>query len=392
MEKIFVTGYGVVSAAGLNATELLANLSAEKSGIEKRADNIINKYFLGQIRMTNEELAANYSLNHCGSRTAMLGAIAVKQAFEGHQFEPTIRTGLISGTSVGGMDMSEDLYANQLNGESVDLELYVHHSSGNTTVEIAKELGFDGFQNTISTACSSAANAIMMGARMIRNGLLDRVIVGGTDALSKFTINGFRSLMIFDEEWCKPFDENRKGLNLGEGAGYLVIESEQSIQKSGKQPIVELAGWSNASDAHHQTASSPDGYGAQLSMTEAMKIANVQPSDIGYINAHGTATPNNDLSESQSIKSIFKDAIPPFSSTKPYTGHTLAACGGIEAVISIFAITEGILPPNLNFTNKIEETQLIPQLKFESGKKINAVLSNSFGFGGNNSTLIFKSI
>jgi 3-oxoacyl-[acyl-carrier-protein] synthase-1 len=232
----------------------------------------------------------------------------------------------------------------------------------------------------------------MMGARMINNGLLDRVVVGGTDALTKFTISGFKSLMIFDEEWCRPFDESRKGLNLGEGAGYVVLESEKSISLSKQKPVAMLSGWSNASDSFHQTASSPDGHGAQLSMQEALNVAGLKPEDIDYINAHGTATPNNDLSESQAIKKIFKSRIPPFSSTKAYTGHTLAASGGIEAVFAILAIQNGYIYPNLNFRNAIEETGLIPQLKFSENNKVKHVLSNSFGFGGNNSTVIISAV
>ena len=156
--------------------------------------------------------------------------------------------------------------------------------------------------------------------------------------------------------------------------------------------MAKLTGWSNASDAFHQTASSPNGYGATLSMQEALDIAGLKPEDIDYINAHGTATPNNDLSESHAIKTIFKDTIPPFSSTKAYTGHTLAASGGIEAVFAILAIQKGLLYPNLNFSTPIEETGLVPQLKFEENKTIKNVLSNSFGFGGNNSTVILSAI
>jgi 3-oxoacyl-[acyl-carrier-protein] synthase-1 len=198
--------------------------------------------------------------------------------------------------------------------------------------------------------------------------------------------------MIFDEEWCRPFDETRKGLNLGEGAGYIVIESESSIEKTKKTPIALLSGWSNASDAFHQTASSPDGEGAVLSMTQALSVAKLKPSEIDYINAHGTATPNNDLSESKAIKTIFKDNIPPFSSTKAFTGHTLAASGGIEAVISILAIQNNMLFPNLNHHQVIEETGLLPVKKTTQTAAVKHVLSNAFGFGGNNSTIILSEV
>jgi 3-oxoacyl-[acyl-carrier-protein] synthase-1 len=390
--KVYVTGYGVISSIGIGEKESLSALKDGVSGIKRGSNNTTKDYNVGAIELSDSELKEKFELNTDGSRTALLGMIAVKQAFKGHQINEKIRTGLISGTSVGGMDISEIEYKKYLENDGHDPNRYKHHSSGATTREIAAEIGVSDFINTISTACSSAANAIMMGARMIQNGMIDRIIVGGTDALTSFTISGFRSLMIFDEEWCRPFDETRKGLNLGEGAGFLVLESEKSLAISEKEPVAQLSGWSNASDAFHQTASSPDGYGAKISMIEALEVAGISPSDIDYINAHGTATPNNDLSESQAIKSIFKDSIPPFSSTKSYTGHTLAASGGIEAVFAILALRNGLLYPNLNFKNAIKETGLVPQTKFEDSLNIKHVLSNSFGFGGNNSSIILSAV
>ena len=390
--EIFITGYGLISSIGIGADETLQSLRDEKSGITKGSNDFSSKYMVGEIKYSDNELKKRYNITQDCSRTALLGMIAAKQAFEGHAINDAIKTGLISSTSVGGMDVSEKEFKQFLADKEQDLSRYKHHSSGVSSEQIAKELGIKGFVNTISTACSSAANALMMGARMIQSGMLDRVIVGGTDALTSFTINGFKSLMIFDEDWCKPFDNARKGLNLGEGAGFVVLESKKSLELSGQKAVAKLSGWSNASDAFHQTASSPDGQGAQLSMTEAMKVAGLNPEDIDYINAHGTATPNNDLSESQAIKSIFKENIPAFSSTKAFTGHTLAASGGIEAVFAILAINNGFLYPNLNFSTVIEETGLTPQLKFSEKNKIQHVLSNSFGFGGNNSTVIFSAI
>lgn len=388
--EIFVTGYGAISSIGLNVNETLNSLLLEKSGIQKGKLPHSENFLVGEIHFSNTELIERFDLKTTGSRTGILGAIAAKEAFHNHKIDPSIRTGVISGTSVGGMDISEQEYRHFLNDEVHTISNYQHHSSGNSSEQIAEELGVHDFVNTISTACSSAANAIMMGARMIRQGILDRVIVGGTDGLAGFTINGFRSLMIFDEDWCRPFDASRKGLNLGEGAGYIVIESENSIQKSGSTVLARLRGWSNASDAYHQTASSPDGEGATRSMTEALKVAGLQPSDIDYINAHGTATPNNDLSESQAIINVFGTNIPPFSSTKAYTGHTLAASGGIEAVIAILSIQNGILFPNLNHRNVIEETKLQPITQVIKNSSVKCVLSNSFGFGGNNSTIIIS--
>lgn len=388
MKEIFITGVGAISCIGNNVEEHFNALISEKTGIKKGARDYSERFLVGEIPFSDAELIAHFDLKINGSRTGLLGAIAAKEAFANQSTNESIRTGVISGTSVGGMDYSEIQYRSFIENQTHDILKYKEHSSGNSSEEIAFELGITGFVDTISTACSSAANAIMLGARMIQAGLLDRAVVGGTDALTEFTINGFRSLMIFDDEWCKPFDENRKGLNLGEGAGYIVIESAESIKKTGNTAIAKLKGWSNASDAFHQTASSPGGYGATLSISEAMTVAQLKPADIDYINAHGTATPNNDLSESKAIMIVFGDRIPPFSSTKAFTGHTLAAAGGLEAVFSVLAIQHGYLFANINHQQVIEETKLMPVTKTTKVDKIRNVLSNSFGFGGNNSTII----
>ena len=387
---IFITGYGVISAIGKNVEENFNSLIQEKTAIKQGLKNYTSKFKVGEIPFSNTELKTEFNLKTDGSRTALLGMVAAKEAFKNHELLENVKTGLISGTSVGGMDITEVEYKNYLKGENLNYNNYSHHPSGTTSSQIAAELGITGFVNTISTACSSAANAIMMGARLIRSGQLDRVVVGGTDSLTQFTIYGFRSLMIFDDEWCKPFDNSRKGLNLGEGAGYIVLESKKSMQNTGKTALAKLTGWSNASDAFHQTASSPDGDGAILSMNKALNVAGLNPKDINYINAHGTATPNNDLSESKAFIKVFDGIVPPFSSTKSYTGHTLAASGGIESVFAILSIQHNMLFPNLNHSSPIEETGLIPIKRIEKNSEVNHVLSNSFGFGGNNSTLIFS--
>src|SRR5690606_8400871 len=190
------------------------------------------------------------------------------------------------------------------------------------------------FCTTISTACSSSANSIMMAAQMIEDGLLRCAVAGGTDALSRFTLNGFNTLMIVDKELCQPFDKHRRGLNLGEGAAYLLIMSEALADELQLQKIAFVSGYANANDAYHQTASSPEGAGNQLAMRNALVRAGLQPEDISYINAHGTGTPNNDSAECAAIQNVFETACPPFSSTKSYTGHTLAASGAVEAVFS----------------------------------------------------------
>ena len=230
----------------------------------------------------------------------------------------------------------------------------------------------------------------MLGARMIEQGMLDRVIVGGVDALTDFTINGFKSLKIYDENWCRPMDESRTGLNLGEAAGFLLLENDKSISESKNNVLAEVVGYANANDAYHQTASSPDGKGASLAIKQALKLAKISPENISYINFHGTGTANNDLSESIAIMNVFGEKIPPFSSTKAFTGHTLAAAGAIESIFSVLALKNQVLLPNINYKTPLAETKLTPVTKYTENIKLDYILSNSFGFGGNNSAIVFK--
>ncbi len=195
--------------------------------------------------------------------------------------------------------------------------------------------------------------------------------------------------MILDKEHCRPFDRTRAGLNLGEGAGYLVLQSEKSLTKA---PYCELSGYANANEAYHQTGSSPDGDGPFLSMSQAIASAGLTAGAIDYINVHGTGTPSNDASEGKAIRRIFDTRIPPFSSVKAFIGHTLGASEGIEAVYSVLSIRHGLIYPSLNFHLSDEESGLIPETIFRSGLPIRHVLSNSFGFGGNNSSLVFSTL
>lgn len=391
---IAITGIGSVSAVGNNVAESLLMLKAGKSPIAPVTGiNYMRKPYLGgQVKLSDDQLKRELGLEipNIVPRTALLAIKAAKEAWNGQFTNASLRTGVISATSVGGMELSEQFYVDYR--EKADLsklgDLSVHDNGAGTDI-LADYLDIDNFKFTVSTACSSAANAIMLGARMINANLLDRVLVGGADALSNFTMNGFDSLMIYDAEWCKPFDENRKGLNLGEGAGYLVLESERSLELTRNKVLAYLTGWGNANDAYHQTASSPDGKGATLAIEAAIKQAGIRATDIDYINAHGTATPNNDLSESTALLNVFGENVPTFSSTKAFTGHTLAAAGGIEAVFSVMALQHQLAFPNINFSTPMKEVTFRPLTEIRE-MKINHVLSNSFGFGGNTSSLIFS--
>ena len=224
---------------------------------------------------------------------------------------------------------------------------------------------------------------------MLRCGLAEIVVVGGAESLSKFHLNGFNTLMILDRRPCRPFDADRAGLNLGEGAAYLVMENAASVSRRGVRPLCSLDGYGNACDAFHQTASSPNGEGAFLAMTEALQMAGLEPADIQYVNAHGTGTPNNDLSESVALQRVFGGKIPPVSSTKSFTGHTTSASGSVEAVICILAMNRQFLPPNLNWETPMEGG-FIPVTGSHSPVELRHVMSNAFGFGGNDSSIILS--
>ncbi len=392
---IAITGMGIISAIGNNVAENYASLIAGKRGISRISQiETIHKddIMVGEIADTNAmlEKQLGFAKNEV-SRTVLIGCVAAVEAISNAGITDIndARTGLISGTTVGGMDKSEQYFYDYLDRPDVRQHITGLHA-GDSTKKIAAHLGLEeSFVTTISTACSSAANAIMLGARMIKSGQLDRAIVGGTDCLSKFTINGFKTLLILSDTYSSPFDEERKGLNLGEAAAYLVLESDALVQKENKKVLGYVAGYGNANDAYHQTASSEHGDGAVLAMEKALKTAGMQASDIDYVNAHGTATPNNDLSEGRALIRLFGDKVPEFSSTKALTGHTLGAAGGVEAVYSLLALQNDIIFPNLNYKTPMKEFNLDPITEVTK-KPLRNVLSNSFGFGGNCSTLIFS--
>ncbi|HOV12532.1 MAG TPA: beta-ketoacyl-[acyl-carrier-protein] synthase family protein, partial [Bacteroidales bacterium] len=361
MEKrIFVTGMGIITALGKNLPETFDALVHLRSGIGPiRHLNTIHrgKIPVAEVSQTNEELAGLCGMENRKdlTRTTLLALIAVNEAIKSARLRDVGDTGLISANTVGGMDKSEQYYYDYLKLKKVNP--FVSTSDcADSTEKIADYLGISKFVTTISTACSSASNAVLLGARLIQNGTLKRVIVGGTECLTKFHLNGFNALKILDYEPCKPFDKNRAGINLGEGAAYLVLESEDVASEVN----FELRGWGNACEAFHQTASSPEGDGAYLAMKKALEMSGLQPEDIDYINAHGTGTDNNDLSEGRAIQRLFAPHIPLVSSTKPYTGHTTSAAGTVESIITLLGMKNNMVFPNLNFKEQLPELNFKP--------------------------------
>jgi len=396
-KQVLVTGLGIVSGIGISVQETLASLLAGKSGVgvlkylkTNHKDILCSEVQLSDVQMrTMLSIPDSVPMN----RTSLMGILATKNALANANINPNkaLRIGFISGTTVGGMEKSEQYYKDFLENDTRNEYIKIHDCGACTEI-IADYFGGFCYVSTISTACSSAANAIALGSNLIKQGILDCVVAGGTECLTKFHLNGFKTLMILDKVQCRPFDATRAGLNLGEGAAYIVLESEESVKSRNAKVLCKVSGYGNACDAYHQTASSPDGKGAAIAMQAALDMSGLIPSDIDYINAHGTGTTNNDESEGVAIMNVFGNTIPPVSSTKSFTGHTTSASGGVEAVISILAMQEGFLPPNLNFKNQIEKLSFAPVSKLRRNVKIDHVMSNSFGFGGNNSAIIFSKL
>ena len=383
--RICISGSGVVSSVGIGKQETLRALLDGRRGLAapRYLQTAHTQLPVGEVPLSDSQLKSllDIPVDHTVPRTSLLAMLAVREALAEASGAETFHPVLISGTTVGGMDITERLpFQGQLDGK---------WDCGRSTDVVADYFSCFSAVFTPSTACSSAANAILLGARLIQSGVTEVVVAGGAECLTRFHLNGFKSLMITDVQPCRPFDATREGLNLGEGAGYLVLETEGHARARGANVQAYLDGWGNACDAFHQTASSPDGDGAYDAMRQALQRAGLQPSDIGYVNAHGTGTPNNDASESQALKRLFGAQLPPVSSTKGQTGHTTSASGGIEAVFCLLALQEGFVPGNAGFTTPFEGG-IVPQRTSAPAPALRHVLCNAFGFGGNDSSLLIS--
>ena len=394
--NIAITGLGIICAIGNNSQQVLDSLVNRKTGVGmmKYLQSCHTELPVGEVKLSDDELKTLLGLpvESLYSRTTLLGAVAVKQAMADAGLSADMLAGkkvvLISGTTVGGMDVTERILADMREvlqtpnaNRPTPIDYVERHDCGSTTNEIAQICGLDCEVCTISTACSSAINSIIVGCEMLRSGEADLVIAGGSEALSKFHLNGFNTLHILDTEVCRPFDATRVGLNLGEGAAFVVLQKDKADGKA------YIGGYGNKCDAFHQTASSDDGEGAYLAMCEALESSGIDKSQIDYINAHGTGTPNNDPSESVALKRIFGDDMPLVSSTKGFTGHTTSASGSIETVICVLAMQNNFVPVSYGFS-LVDEACIHPFEGDDKQHRMDYVICNSFGFGGNDSSLL----
>lgn len=394
MSRIVVTGIGVISSIGNTVEENRTSLMNAVCGISKIdkdfPSRFANELPFGQIHVSTEQLREKLDANETGvTRTSLLALHAFKEAIDiscltAEQLQSP-QTALIGATTVGGICLTDQLYedANRKDGGSEYLQSY---DAASVNMYLQNRFNIGGIINTINTACSSSANAIMYGARLIKSGRAKRAIVGGVDCIAKFTLNGFNALFILSNETCRPFDAERKGLNLGEGAAFLILEREEDCRD--KKIYAVLSGYANSNDAFHPSSLSEDGEGPYLSMKNALVAASLSANDISFINAHGTATENNDEVESKAMLRVFENP-PLFASTKSNIGHTLGAAGAVEAVFSILNIMHQEVYPALNYKNPIASTGLVPVLNYKK-TAVQHVMSNSFGFAGNCSSLIFS--
>ena len=385
----FITAYGLISALGegveASAEALLAWQAKGSTPLTRHNQTLLDGRLTPVGRVEGELPAIPAALAPYASRNnqLLLAALAqIRPALDEAlaTFGPA-RVGLVLGTSTAGIGEAELAIAADRRGEAVPTAFdYRQQELGSPSEFLARHLGLEGPAYTLSTACSSSARAFISGQRMLAAGLVDAVLVGGADSLCGLTLNGFDSLESLSGTLCQPFDNDRQGINIGEGAALFLLS---------RQPApIALLGAGESSDAWHISAPHPDGVGAEAAMGMALAQAGLTPEQVGYINLHGTATRLNDAMESQAVYRLFGDRVP-CSSTKPLTGHVLGAAGAIEAALACLLLERALpLPPQRVMTG---DPALAP-IRLVSGTTPLAtprILSNSFAFGGNNVSLLF---
>ncbi len=398
--RALVTGLGVITAIGLDLPSFWKNLLQGACGIDfitlfdvsgyrvKRAAEV--KGFDPQAHFSARQLQRM-------SRCDQLGMKAVEEAILDSGLdlpgEDRERIGIFLGGGAGGI-FSAERYRREMfrkDWHRVRPSLLLPFATCALTDAVAEKFRILGPRATLATACSSSATALGQALTWIRSGEVDVVIAGGSESLSEVTFGGFNSLRSVEEEFCRPFDRNRKGLSLGEGAGFLVVEEAEHARRRGAKVYAELRGYGLTGDGHHMTAPDPEGKGALRAMQEALRDSGIQPDEIDTINAHGTATPANDLAETKAIKNLFREKAwkIPVSAIKSMVGHCLGASGAIEAVATVLTIKEGRLPPTIHYQTPDPECDLDYVPNRSRSIPVNMALSNSFAFGGNNTTLVF---
>lgn len=399
--RVVVTGMGAITAAGNGIAPLEKALRGRTHcfrEVDLFSTDGLRVNIAGQVAEIPRSALAGTAARHRSSRSDRLALVAAEQALEASRLslagEDRTRIGTSIGTSTGGMLETEAYYETRLfDRPAGHLRPQLLSSTvGAPTDVVASSIGAYGPRLGPSTACSSSAISIAMGLIWIRSGAADVVVAGGTDALCRMTYSGFHALQALAPEPCRPFDRNREGLTLGEGAAALVLEAEDHARSRGAPILAVLRGAGFSCDAVHPTAPHEEGFGARLALRNAIADAEIAPDQVAYVNAHGTGTPQNDAAEARALHGVFgaRAAELPVSSTKGLLGHLLGAAGAVEAVATVLALRGGFVPPTIGLSTP-DPACALDLVRGESRDlTFTIAASNSYGFGGNNCSLILE--
>jgi len=395
-----VTGLGIITAVGWNIPTFWENLLKGLCGIETITLFDASQYrsqMAGEVKGFDPHLYFSARDLQRLSRCDQLGLKAAAEAILDSRLnwvkEDRERVGIFVGGGAGGIFSAERYRKEMLQKgwRRVRPSLLLPFATCATPDAIAQKYGILGPRTTIATACSSSATAIGYALGSIRWAEVDVAIAGGSESLSEVTFGGFNALRSLDEDPCRPFDLNRKGLSLGEGAAFLVIEEAEHALRRGAKVYAEILGYGLTGDGHHMTAPDPDGDGALRAMKEALRDSGISAGEVNYVNAHGTATPANDLAETKAIKNLFGERAGkiPVSAIKSMVGHCLGAAGAVEAVATVLSVREDKIPPTINYRTPDPDCDLDYVPNQSRTATVDIALSNSFAFGGNNTVLVF---
>jgi len=397
VKRIAITGMGSITALGAGVDAFAAGLRAGRCGIGE-----LSLFSTGGFRSSVAAEVKELPIPHQiapiawrrASRTSRFAFVAAAEAWAMAKASNIGNVGVVLGTTTAGMAGGEENFRRLVTHSPLPRRLSVWFETPASTPAdaLAHAFGCGGPRLTVSTACSSGANALGIAADWIRSGRVDAVLCGGAESLCRMTYSGFNALQALDREPCRPFDRARAGLTLGEGAALFIFEAWETAHRRGAHVLGEFVSYGISADAHHLTHPRPDGIGAALAIRRALDEGGVAVGDIDYVNAHGTATPLNDVAETRAIRAVLREHAEhtPVSSTKSMIGHCLGAAGAIEALASVLAMRERFIPPTINLNAPDPECDLdyVPNRSRPAAPR--TVLSNSYGFGGNNTSLILR--
>lgn len=400
-KRAVITGVGIITALGAGVEANLSGITRGDSGLAEIRSFDVTGYRVkvgGEVRADLScRLTAKTKAAGRYDRATRLLFAAASEAVDsagpaGIIAKIAPQTPIFAGTTLGGMIGGTAYHRALLAGKRAAPSLVLDYLAHIQACRLRDALGLAGAIHAVSNACASGANAIGFAFKEIQSGEADCAIAAGYDTMSEYTFAGFHSLQALSQTSCRPFDRNRDGLALGEGAAVLIIEELNHALRRGAHIIAEVCGYGESSDSFHITRPDPSGAGAGAAMTMAINDAQAAPSEIDYINAHGTGTPPNDVMEAAAIRQVFGPHASrvPVSSTKPMIGHLLGGAGAVEAVITIIAMNSGVLPQNLNYQTPDPDCGLNIVNKAGQRAEIKTALSNSFGFGGANAALVFR--